>query len=110
MKQEMKKEFNFHFSEDLFDKAYIKYDDIKVAKSSIPKSKTAKSRFSWHKVVFHHISVGANKVDYLIHNEIVICSFPIKKDRNEIYEFLDKHWEERIESFCRYIDNRRKCE
>ena len=95
---------------DKFEKAYIKYDDIKKAKSSIPKSKTAKSRFSWHKIEFHHISVKTNKVDYLIHNGIVICSFPINKDRNEIYEFLDKHWDKIIFPFCEYIDRRKKHE
>jgi len=92
----------------LFEKAYIKYDDIKKAKSSPAKS--GKSIFSWHKIQFHHISVGSNKVDYLIHDGIVICSFPLKKDRNEIYEFIDRHWDERILPFCEYIKTRRDSE
>ena len=91
-----------------FDKAYIKYNDIKKAKSEPAKS--GKSVFKWHKIQFHHISVGSNKVDYLIHDGIVICSFPLKKDRNEIYEFMDKHWEDKILPFCKYIDERRKLE
>ena len=89
---------------DKFEKAYIKYDDIKQAKSSLPKS--GKSIFSWKKKKFHHISVGSNKVDFLIYRGIVICSFPLKKDRNEIYSFIEKHWDSIIKPFTDYIDER----
>ena len=90
-----------------FEKAYkLKYDDIKKAKSSLPKS--GKSMFKWHKIQFHHISVGINKVDYLVHKGIVLTSFPLKKDRNEIYEFIDKYWEDVIFPFCKFIEEKEK--
>ena len=106
MSNSTEKKTVFLFNENLFDNAYIKYDDIKKAKSS--PAKTGKSIFVWKKIQLHHISVGTNGVDYLVHDGIVICSFPNKKDRNEIYEFLDKHWDERIAPFCEYIKQRNK--
>ena len=101
---------DFLFDVKLFPDAYIEYMDIKNKKVKSAPAKSGKSLFKWHKIQFHHISVGGNKVDYLVHQGIVICSFPIGKDRNEIYEFLDKHWDERISKFCNYIDRRRKLE
>jgi hypothetical protein len=86
-----------------FDKAYIKYEDVKKCNSKPPKS--GKSLFSYNKIKFHHISIGSNKVDFLLHNGIVICTFPFKKDRNEIYEFIDRHFEV-IKEFTDYIDKR----
>ena len=84
--------------------------DIKSPSVKSSPSKTGKTIFKWHKMQFHHISVAGNKVDYLVHDGIVICSFHIGKDRNEIYEFLDKHWNERILPFCNYIKARREVE
>jgi len=100
----------FLFSEDLFPNAYIEYMDIKDKSVKSAPAKSGQTIFKYHKIQFHHISVGGNKVDYLVHDGIVICSFGIKKDRNEIYEFLDKHWDERIEPFCKYIRLRREDE
>ncbi len=107
-KPDLNQTLSFRFNEDLFEGAYIEYEGRKQAKSS--PAKTGKTIFSWKKVKLHHISVGANGVDYLIHDGIIICSFPLKKDRNEIYEFLDKYWDERIFPFCEYIKKRRECE
>jgi len=81
--------------------------DIKNKKVKSAPAKTGKTIFSWKKIKLHHISVAGNGVDYLVHDGIVICSFPIGKDRNDIYDFLDKYWDERIEPFCKYIDRRR---
>ena len=100
----------FHFSEDLFPDAYIEYMDIKSDKVKSGLSKTGKSIFKYHKIPFHHCSVGGNGVDYLIYDGIIICSFPLRKKREEIYEFLDKHWDERIIKFVKYIDERRESE
>jgi len=105
-----KKKTTFLFSEDLFPAAYIEYMDIKNKSVKSAPAKTGKTIFKWHKVKFHHISVKGNKIDYLIHDGIVICSFPFGKDRNEIYEFLDKYWEDRIEPFVKYVEARRKSE
>ena len=101
---------NFLFDIKLFPDAYIKYMDIKDKSVKSAPAKTGKTIFKWHKIQFHHISVGGNKIDYLVHDGVVICSFPIHKDRNEIYDFLDKYWVERIEPFCKYIQKRRKLE
>ena len=100
----------FLFDEKLFPDAYIEYTDKRKPKVKSDPAKTGKTIFKWHKIQFHHISVAGNCVDYLLHDGIVICSFPIGKDRNDIYEFLDKHWDERIEPFCKYIDERREGE
>ena len=100
----------FHFSEVLFPAAYIEYMDIKNKGVKSAPAKTGKTIFKWEGVQFHHISVAGNKVDYLIHDGIVICSFAIHKDRNEIYEFLERHWDERIHPFVKYIDKRRESE
>jgi len=114
MKEKLKTEqitgTEFLFDVKLFPDAYIEYMDIKNKSVKSSPAKTGKSIFSYHKIKFHHISVGGNRVDYLVHDGIVICSFPLKKDRNEIYKFLDKHWDERISKFCDYIDERRKLE
>ena len=91
-------------SEEDFNKAYIKYDDIKKVKSGPAKS--GKQIFSWKKKKFNHISVAGNKVDYLVYRGIVICSFPLKKDRNEIYAFIERHWDDKIHPFIEYIDKR----
>jgi len=74
---------SFLFKQDLFTNAYIEYMDVKSknVKSGLPAS--GKSIFSYHKIKFHHISVGGNGVDYLVHDGIVICSFPLKKSRDE---------------------------
>jgi len=106
----MKKKKNFLFSEDLFPDAYLEYMDIKHKSVKSAPAKSGKTIFKWHKIQFHHISVGGNKVDFLVHDGIVICSFPLGKDRNDIYEFLDKHWDKRIEPFCKYIKTRREDE
>jgi len=100
----------FLFDVKLFPDAYIEYTDKRKPKVKSDPAKTGKTIFKWHKIQFHHISVAGNCVDYLLHDGIVICSFPIGKDRNDIYEFLDKHWDERIEPFCKYIDERREGE
>ena len=100
----------FLFDKKLFPDAYIEYLDRRSQKVKSGLAKSGQTLFKWHKVQFHHVSVAGNKVDYLIHGGIIICSFPLGKNRNDIYEFLDKHWDERIEPFCRYIDKRREDE
>ncbi len=87
-----------------FEKAYIKYDDIKKAK--LPPSESGAQIFKWEGYQFNHISVGTNQVDYLVFDGIVICSFPPKKDRNKIYEFMERHWKDTIEPFCKYIKDK----
>ena len=98
----------FLFSESMFPDAYIEYDTKRKCKSK--PAKTGKTIFKWEGVQFHHISVGDNKVDFLIYRGIIICSFPPKKDRNEIYNFIERHWKERIHPFVKYIDTRRNSE
>jgi len=71
---------------------------------------TGKTVFKWEGLIMHHISVAGNKVDYLLHDGIVICSFPLGKDRNEVYEFLERYWEKRIHPFLKYIKTRRESE
>ncbi len=95
----------FLFDEALFPDAYIEYADRKKAKS-LP-AKSGKSIFKWEGVQLHHVSVGVNQVDYLVYNGIIICSFPLKKNRNEVYAFIEKYWKERISKFVKYIDERR---
>jgi len=97
----------FHFSPALFPAAYIEYLDIKSPSVKSGLAASGKTIFKWNKIKFYHVSVAGNKVDYLIHDGIVICSFPLRKDRNEVYEFLDKHWDERISKFCEYIKTRK---
>ena len=106
--QKPTKQTNFLFSESMFADSYIEYDTKRKCKSKLPK--TGRTIFKWEGVQFHHISVGDNKVDFLIYREIIICSFPPKKDRNEIYTFIERHWEERIFPFTKYIDARRDSE
>jgi len=98
---------NKHSEED-FKKAYIKYDDIKKVKSGPAKS--GKQIFSWKKKKFNHISVAGNKVDYLVYKGIVICSFPIHKDRNEVYSFIERYWEKTILPFTDFIDSKEEDE
>ena len=105
MRKDLKMIMEIYHSDEAFKKAYIKYNDIKKVKSE--PAKTGKQIFSWKKKKFNHISVGGNKVDYLVYNGIVICSFPLKKDRNEIYEFIQKYWTNTIEPFIEYIDKRK---
>ena len=100
----------FHFNEDLFPDAYIEYMDIKSPKVKSSPAISGKTVFKWEGLIMHHISVGGNKVDYLLHDGIVICSFPLGKDRNEVYEFLERYWEKRIHPFLKYIKTRRENE
>jgi len=100
----------FHFNKDLFSDAYIDYYNVRKKSVRGNLAKSGKTLFKWHKIPFHHISVGGNKVDYLVHDGIVICSFPLGYSREKLYEFLDKHWDERIFPFVKYIDERRKSE
>ena len=101
---------DFIFNEDLFPNAYVEYMDTKHKSVKSSPSKTGKTVFKWEGIQFHHISVAGNKVDYLIHDSIVINSFPLGKDRNKVYEFLERHWKERIHPFVKYIDARRETE
>ena len=100
----------FHFNEAMFPAAYLEYMDIKHKSVKSAPAKTGKTIFKWEGIKFHHISVAGNKVDYLIHDGIVINSFPLGKDRNEVYGFLERHWKERIHPFVKYIDARRESE
>ena len=103
-------EIQFLFNENMFPGAYIEYTEKRNKKVKSDPSKSGKTLFKWHKIQFHHISVAGNTVDYLIHDGIVINSFPLGKDRNEIYAFLERHWDERIHPFVKYIDARRDSE
>ena len=84
--------------------------DIKSPKVKSAPAESGKTVFKWEGIKFHHISVAGNKVDYLIHDGIVICTFPLGKDRNEVYGFLERHWKERIHPFVKYINVRRSGE
>ena len=107
LKKNMTTSMMFRFNESLFPDAYIEYLDKRHKSVKSSPSKTGKTIFKWEGIQFHHISVAGNKVDYLIHDGIVICTFPLGKDRNEVYEFLERHWKERISKFVKYIDARR---
>jgi hypothetical protein len=98
---------SFPSSKD-FDKAFVLYDSVKKAKSGPAKS--GKQVFTWNKHKFNHISVIGNKVDYLVYKGVVICSFPNGKKRENVYKFIDKHWTNIIEPFCKYINNRTEYE
>ena len=100
----------FRFSEALFPDAYIEYLDKRHKSVKSGPAKTGQTVFKWEGVLFHHISVAGNKVDYLLHDGIVICTFPLGKNRNKVYEFLERHWKERIHPFVKYIDARRETE
>ena len=100
----------FLFNESMFPDAYIEYLDKRNKSVKSAPAKTGQTIFKWEGVQFHHISVAGNKVDFLLHDGIVICTFPIGKDRNDIYLFLEKHWKERIHPFTKYIDVRRDSE
>lgn len=100
--------FKFTGSDEQFAKAFVEFADVKKAKS-MPAA-TGKQIFKWEGITLNHVSVKDNKVDYLVYKNIVICSFGIGRDRNKIYEFLEKHWVERIHPFIKYINKRREDE
>jgi len=94
----------------MFPAAYVEYTDYRDVSVKSNPAKTGQTIFKWHGFQFHHISVKGNKVDFLLYDGIIVNTFPLKKPRNEVYNFLEKHWEERIKPFCEYIKKRREDE